>query len=197
MPTRSHRDRAHSARYTVSLFLTALAIAVLASCRGGHEYPPGDSSTLGADLTRLRLELMIPVEGVHPADLPDTFNEMRGSRRHDALDIPAPRGTPVLSAAEGRLLKLFASTRGGLMVYAADVTERFILIYAHLDRYADGLNEGMRLRRGQMIGYVGTSGNAPPDAPHLHFEIAHSEDIRRWWQGTPVNPRPLLIPEGW
>lgn len=149
-----------------------------------------------ADLVRLRIELMVPVPGVSSTELPDTFNDMRGRRYHDALDIPAPRGTPVLSAAEGRLLKLFTSARGGLMVYATDITERFILMYAHLDRYADGLTEGMLLQRGQVIGYVGTTGNAPPHAPHLHFAIAHSHDIRRWWQGTPVDPRPLLAPEG-
>ena len=149
-----------------------------------------------AELARLRIELMVPVVGVNSTDLLDTFNEKRGSRYHDALDIPAPRGTPVLSAAEGRLLKLFTGARGGLMVYATDITEQFILMYAHLDRYADGLTEGMQLQRGQVIGYVGTSGNAPRHAPHLHFGIAYSQNIRRWWQGTPVNPQPLLAPGG-
>jgi len=135
---------------------------------------------------------------VSPADLPDTFDEMRGggTRRHDALDIPAPRGTPVLSAASGRVLKLFTSENGGLMIYAADSTERFILMYAHLDRYADGLTDGMPLRRGQVIGYVGTTGNAPPDVPHLHFAIVRAQDVREWWRGTPVDPRPLLTPGG-
>jgi peptidoglycan LD-endopeptidase LytH len=148
-----------------------------------------------AELAALRAGLMIPVQGIAGAELPDTFAERRGLRQHGALDIPAPRGTPVLSAADGRLLKLFKSTNGGLMVYAADWTERFILLYAHLDRYAAGLTEGMPLRRGQLLGGVGTSGNAPPDVPHLHFAIARVGDIRHWWCGTPVDPRPLLVPD--
>ena len=117
---------------------------------------------------------------------------MRGSRRHDALDIPAPRGTPVLSAVDGRLLKIHSSERGGLMVYAADATDRFVLLYGHLDRYADGLTEGMPLRRGQVIGYVGTTGNAAPGTPHLHFAILRGRPSVKWWRGTPVNPYPLL-----
>jgi murein DD-endopeptidase MepM/ murein hydrolase activator NlpD len=148
-----------------------------------------------AELAALRAGLMIPVQGIAGAELPDTFAERRGIRRHSALDIPAPRGTPVLSAADGRLLKLFKSTNGGLMVYAADWTERFILLYAHLDRYAAGLTEGMPLRRGQLLGGVGTSGNAPPDVPHLHFAIARAGDIRHWWCGRSIDPRPLLVPE--
>jgi len=148
-----------------------------------------------AELAALRAGLMIPVQGIAGSELPDTFAEMRGIRPHSALDIPAPRGTPVLSAGDGRLLKLFKSTNGGLMVYAADWTERFILMYAHLDRYATGLTEGMSLRRGQLLGEVGTTGNAPPDAPHLHFAIARAGDLRHWWCGRPIDPRSLLVPE--
>jgi murein DD-endopeptidase MepM/ murein hydrolase activator NlpD len=148
-----------------------------------------------AELAVLRAGLMIPVQGRAGSELPDTFAEMRGSRPHDALDIPAPRGTPVLSATDGRLLKLFKSTNGGLMVYAADWTERFILLYAHLDWYAVGLTEGIALRRGQLLGGVGTTGNAPPDTPHLHFAIARVRDLRHWWCGRPIDPRPLLVPE--
>jgi hypothetical protein len=156
---------------------------------------PTTPAASAADLAQLRARLTIPVPGVRAADLPDTFNEMRGTRRHDALDIPAPRGTPVLSASDGRLLRLFTSVNGGLMIYAADATDRFILMYAHLDRYAAGLTDGMPLRRGQVIGYVGTTGNAPPNLPHLHFAIARAGNIRQWWRGTPVDPRPLLAPD--
>ena len=145
-----------------------------------------------AELRALARTLIIPVAGVKADDLLDTFNEKRGERRHDALDIPAPRGTPVLAATDGRVLRLFTSARGGLMIYTADSTERFVLMYAHLDGYADGVSDTSRLRRGQVIGYVGTTGNAPPNLPHLHFAIARSSDVARWWEGTPVDPLPLL-----
>jgi murein DD-endopeptidase MepM/ murein hydrolase activator NlpD len=145
-----------------------------------------------AELTELASALIVPVAGVLPKDLLDTFDEPRGTRRHNALDIPAPRGTPVLSATDGRLQHMFASDAGGLMVYASDPTDRFVLMYAHLDRYADGLTDGMALRRGDTIGYVGTTGNAPPTVPHLHFGIARTSNVVRWWTGMPVDPRPLL-----
>lgn len=144
------------------------------------------------ELSSLGATLAIPVAGVKAEELLDTFNEMRGTRRHDALDIPAPRGTPVISATDGRVQRLFTSERGGLMIYASDSSERFVLMYAHLDRYADGLTDSTTLRRGQVIGYVGTTGNAPPNLPHLHFAIARSTDVSRWWEGTPVDPLPLL-----
>jgi murein DD-endopeptidase MepM/ murein hydrolase activator NlpD len=145
------------------------------------------------ELSALAAVLTIPVAGVKKEELLDTFNEMRGTRRHDALDIPAPRGTPVLAATDGHLLRLYTSQRGGLMIYTTDARERFILMYAHLDSYADGVSDGAALRRGQVIGYVGTTGNAPPNVPHLHFAIARSTDVSRWWEGTPVDPLPLLL----
>jgi murein DD-endopeptidase MepM/ murein hydrolase activator NlpD len=145
------------------------------------------------DLATLRREMMVPVSGVPASTLYDNYDEVRGgTRKHEALDIPAPRGTPVLSAANGRVLKLFNSKAGGLMVYAADSTERFILMYAHLDAYQPGLADGQPLLRGQQIGIVGTTGNAPPGVPHLHFAIARSSDVKQWWKGAPVNPYPLL-----
>jgi murein DD-endopeptidase MepM/ murein hydrolase activator NlpD len=149
-------------------------------------------SATRAELVALADALIIPVTGVEPDELADTFEEARGTRRHEALDILSPRGTPVVSAADGRLMKLHTSENGGLMVYAADASERFILFYAHLDRYASGLSEGMRLRRGQRLGYVGTTGNAPPNVPHLHFGIARAADVREWWKGVPIDPLPLL-----
>jgi murein DD-endopeptidase MepM/ murein hydrolase activator NlpD len=140
--------------------------------------------------------LLLPVQGVEPSALHDTYSEQRGggNRTHEALDILAPRGTPVLSATGGRVLKLFDSKAGGKMVYAADSSERFILMYAHLDAYAPGLADGQPLKRGQVIGVVGTTGNAPPNVPHLHFAIARSNDVKVWWKGAPVNPYPLLTP---
>lgn len=138
--------------------------------------------------------LIVPVRGVEPSQLRDTYDELRGgdTRTHEALDIPAPRGTPVLSATGGRVLKLFDSKAGGKMVYAADSGEHFILMYAHLDSYANGLAEGQPLKTGQVLGAVGTTGNAPPNLPHLHFAIARSNDVKVWWKGMPVNPYPLL-----
>ena len=145
-------------------------------------------------LTMLSAELMIPVPGVQPSELRDTFHEPRGggTRKHEALDIMAPRGTPVLSATPGRVLKLHNSKDGGLMVYAADSSDQFVLLNAHLDHYAAGIHDGMPLSRGEVIGYVGTTGNAPANAPHLHFAIAHPSAVKLWWTGTPIDPRPLL-----
>jgi len=154
---------------------------------------PVVQSADAADLKLLTGELIIPVSGVIAGELRDTFTEARGEgRRHDAIDIPAPRGTPVLSASRGRVLRLFTSKAGGLMVYAADSSERFILMYAHLDSYAPGLADGASVTRGQTVGFVGTTGNAPPNVPHLHFAIARSDNVAKWWQGSPVNPYPLL-----
>ena len=147
-----------------------------------------------SDLDVLRRELVVPVAGVAATSLHDTYTEWRGgTRSHDALDILAPRGTGVLSATSGRILKLFDSKVGGLMVYAADSSDRFILMYGHLDAYAPGLSEGQPLRQGQQIGVVGTTGNAPLGTPHLHFAIARSSDTRLWWKGSPVNPFPLFL----
>jgi murein DD-endopeptidase MepM/ murein hydrolase activator NlpD len=162
--------------------------AVVESAAVNSSPPPADAS-LGV----LQRELTIPVAGVVAGELRDTFTDARSEGRvHDAIDIPAPRGTHVLSASSGRVLKLFTSKAGGLMVYAADSSERFILLYGHLDGYAPGLADGSLLTRGETIGFVGTTGNAPANLPHLHFAIARSTDISKWWQGTAVNPYPLL-----
>ncbi|HYD51194.1 MAG TPA: M23 family metallopeptidase [Gemmatimonadaceae bacterium] len=156
----------------------------------------GDTATYIAtdlELAELRRALVIPVAGVLASDLRDTYTEARsGGRVHDAIDILAPRGTPVVAAADGRLDKLHHSVPGGLMVYEGDASDRFVLMYGHLDRYADGLVEGAMLRRGQVIGYVGTTGNANVDTPHLHFAIARGRPSAAWWRGTAVNPFELL-----
>lgn len=136
----------------------------------------------------------MPLQGIDADSLRSSFYASRagGLRRHEALDIMAPRFTPILSAAKGRVLKLFTSVAGGLMVYAADSSERFILMYAHLDHYASGIRDGMRLERGDLIGYVGSTGNASATAPHLHFAILRSADVRRWSKGTAIDPLPIL-----
>ena len=137
--------------------------------------------------------LLIPVAGVDRAKLRDNFDEGRGSRRHDALDIMAARGTPVHAVDSGRVAKLFDSKAGGLTVYQFDRDEKYAYYYAHLDRYAEGLKEGALLARGDLVGYVGTTGNATPSAPHLHFTIFRLGPDRKWWKGTPVNPYPFLV----
>jgi murein DD-endopeptidase MepM/ murein hydrolase activator NlpD len=159
--------------------------------------PSGPVAVAAADLAYLRgRRLLIPVAGVPAARIPDTFDEMRGTRQHAALDILAPRGTPVLSTDDGRLAKLHQSIGGGITAYAEDPSGRFIYYYAHLDRYRPGIAEGMTLARGDTIGFVGTTGNAPPTVPHLHFAIARMDADRKWWKGTPIDPRPFLVPSG-
>lgn len=147
-----------------------------------------------ADLTTLHARrLIVPVAGVRVAGLSDTFTEMRGSRRHEALDILAPRGTAVLSVDAGRVFRLYTSDAGGLTLYAGDPTGQFMYYYAHLDRYHPRMREGVALARGDTIGFVGTTGNAAPSVPHLHFALARVADPRQWWKGTPVNPFTLLV----
>jgi murein DD-endopeptidase MepM/ murein hydrolase activator NlpD len=138
-------------------------------------------------------QLLVPVQGVRPSQLTDTYSQARGQGRvHDAIDIPAARGTPVLATAEGTVLKLFQSARGGVTLYELGRDRRTIYYYAHLDRYAAGLSEGKALRQGDVIAYVGNSGNAGPGNYHLHFEVTTTADPRRYWAGTPQNPYPLL-----
>ncbi|HET9272395.1 MAG TPA: M23 family metallopeptidase [Vicinamibacterales bacterium] len=157
--------------------------------------PVSATPTIGANLpAELRQRhLTLPVQGLEAGDLRDTFDEMRGgSRRHEALDILAPRNAPVLAVEDGTVAKLFLSDAGGMTIYQFDPMENYAYYYAHLERYADGLKDGDRVRRGQVIGYVGTSGNAPRDTPHLHFAIFRLTDAKRWWQGTAIDPYPIL-----
>lgn len=151
--------------------------------------PPAASVPAGAPASALS----IPVQGVQPSELVDTYNQTRGGTRiHEALDIMAPRGREVVAVADGKVVKLFNSKQGGLTVYQFDPTERYAYYYAHLDRYAVGLTEGKALKRGELIGYTGSTGNANPDAPHLHFAIFELGPEKRWWEGRPINPYPLL-----
>ena len=138
--------------------------------------------------------LLLPVRGIKPAQLRDTFNDARGggTRGHQALDIMAPRGTPVLAAVDGHIEKLFDSDNGGLTIYEFDKAQARAYYYAHLDRYAAGLAEGKEVKRGEVIGYVGSTGNASEDAPHLHFAIFELGPEKKWWEGTAIDPFPLL-----
>jgi peptidoglycan LD-endopeptidase LytH len=137
--------------------------------------------------------LIIPVDGVRAEQLSRQFADERGaSRRHEAIDILAPRDTPVRAVEDGTVARLFYSKAGGITVYQFDPSSNFCYYYAHLERYAAGLREGDRVRQGQVIGYVGISGNAPKTTPHLHFAIFRLTDARRWWEGTPIDPYDVL-----
>jgi murein DD-endopeptidase MepM/ murein hydrolase activator NlpD len=137
--------------------------------------------------------LSTPLPNATLADLHDTFNEARGTeRRHEATDISAPRNSPVVAVEDGVIRKLFLSKPGGLTIYQFDPTQRFCYYYAHLSAYADGIKEGMPVTRGQLIGFVGTTGNAPPQSPHLHFGITALGPEKHWYGGTPLDPYPFL-----
>lgn len=139
-------------------------------------------------------KLLIPVEGVSRDQLSDTWGQSRsgGARQHQAIDIMAPKGTPVLAAAPGKVEKLFVSERGGITAYVRSEDGRLIYYYAHLDRYAPGLSEQQKVRAGQLLGYVGETGNVAPGGPHLHFAVNAARPEEKWYEGTPVNPYPLL-----
>ncbi len=137
--------------------------------------------------------LIVPVSGVAATALVDSYHDARGSeRQHQALDIMAPAGTPVLAVADGSIEKLFTSDKGGLTVYQFQTGGQHVYYYAHLQRYAPGLAETQRVKQGDVIGYVGSTGNADPAAPHLHFGISVLGPERQWWKSTPIDPYPLL-----
>ncbi|HET6669366.1 MAG TPA: peptidoglycan DD-metalloendopeptidase family protein [Pyrinomonadaceae bacterium] len=140
-----------------------------------------------------RLNLAVPVKGVKAEQLQDTFKDARSEGRvHDAIDIPAPAGTPVIATAEGEIIKLFESERGGTTIYQASKDKKLIFYYAHLQRYAEGLVVGKTVWQGETIGYVGDTGNAGAENYHLHFSIMIVSDPKRYWEGTNINPYPLL-----
>ena len=137
--------------------------------------------------------LIIPVTGVDPSRVSDSYTAGRGGgRTHDAVDIMAPRGTPVIAADSGTILKLRQNEAGGITIYQLDPNERFVYYYAHLDRYEKGLAEGMVVRQGDVLGFVGTTGNAPKNLPHLHFQVMLYRGHGQYWGGDPINPHPYL-----
>ena len=139
------------------------------------------------------LNLIIPVAGVRREQLLDTFSEARSEgRTHDAIDIPAAAGTPVIAAADGEIIKLFQSERGGTTIYQLSADRKLVFYYAHLQAYAPNLHEGQYAHQGDVIAYVGDTGNAGPGNFHLHFSIAILSDPKRYWEGTNINPYPLL-----
>jgi murein DD-endopeptidase MepM/ murein hydrolase activator NlpD len=134
-----------------------------------------------------------PIQGLKASDLRDSFSEIHHGHRHEAIDIMKPFGTPVHAVVDGTIRKLFLSRAGGTTIYQFDTDRNYCYFYAHLDRYADGLQEGMSVERGQILGYVGTSGDAAPDAPQLHLAIMELGAEKVWWRGTPIDPYPVLV----
>jgi peptidoglycan LD-endopeptidase LytH len=157
--------------------------------------PEAPAAAAGAALEIAPSGLAIPVAGIRAGQLSDTFTQARagGARPHDAIDIMAPRGTPVVAAAAGTVEKLyFSNGGGGITAYVRSPDRRWTYYYAHLNAYAPGLREGRRVARGDPIGTVGFTGNANPAGPHLHFAIHAMGPDERWWQGRAINPYPLL-----
>lgn len=171
--------------------VTARPAPHLMTARDGPRDRASDTASAGQ---RFDDRLVVPVAGVRREALVDTWGQSRagGARAHEAIDIMARRGTPVLAAADGTVEKLFQSVRGGTAIYIRSPDRRWIYYYAHLDGYAPGLAERQRVWAGDRLGFVGSTGDASPNAPHLHFAIERAAPGDGWWQGRAVNPYPLL-----
>lgn len=161
---------------------------------GGPSPPAASASAAGPKAAVGPGGLIVPVQGIAATALVDTYTDARSEgRSHDAIDIMAPAGTPVRAVADGHVEKLFTSDRGGLTIYQFEPSGRYAYYYAHLQAYAPGLAEGQALKQGQVIGTVGSTGNASPEAPHLHFAVFELGPEKQWWKGTAINPYPLLV----
>lgn len=170
--------------------LAGSAATAAAQISGARAAGSGAPAAAGGFWERLTARpLLIPVADVHLEQLRDSYLEGRsGGREHQAIDIMAPRGTPVLAVADGKIMKLHQGSRGGNSIYQIDSDGRTRYYYAHLDRYAPGVARGKAVFRGDTIGYVGDTGNAKPGDYHLHFSIARLDNVRRWWEGANLNP---------
>ena len=143
------------------------------------------------------MQLMVPVEGITPAQIPDTYWAKRdGNRLHRASDIMAAKGTPVVAPTGGVVLRIGRNATGGIVVYTTDAERRFVFYHAHLDRVAESLRDGEAIAQGELQGYVGTTGNAPANAPHLHFQVMRMPNDNRYWEGMPIDARPFLVQTG-
>jgi murein DD-endopeptidase MepM/ murein hydrolase activator NlpD len=168
----------------------AALATVMTAWELGHRGPGAVLEAPPEDLRRRGLEF--PVAGI-PRAITDSFDDPRhGARRHHAVDIMAPRGSPVRAVDDGTIVKLASGGAGGTTIYQFDGGDLYCYYYAHLQGYAPGLHEGQKVARGEVIGYVGTTGNAPENTPHLHFAVSRLGERKEWWSGTPVNPYPLL-----
>ena len=162
-----------------------------AAATSGEMPHANDVASVGDPVAELRSrQLRLPIEGANVEALAGDFAETRdgGGRAHEAVDILAPRSTPIHAVGNGTIAKLFFSKAGGTTIYQFDPSARFCYYYAHLERYAAGLAEGQHVSQGEVLGYVGTSGNAPANTPHLHFAIVELNANRHWWEGTPIDP---------
>ena len=177
-----------------AILCIAAAMFLTAGCAARARETVATPSPVAADAAPPAL--MVPVDGVSPRRVPDTFNAVRGGRTHRAIDITAPRGTAVLAVASGQVYRIRHTGPGGLAVYATDSTRRWMFYYAHLDSFREGLVEGMKLAQGDLIGFVGTTGNAPPNTPHLHFQLMHARFDTRWWDGEALDPRAYFVKTG-
>lgn len=180
---------AEPARETAAAPMPRLPVSPLPTPPLATALHPGSLSPPPVVLAEM--DLLFPVPAVSSKGVPDSFADRRGERVHHALDILAPRHSEVVAVADGTIARLMTSVAGGIAVYQFSVDHRFSFYYAHLQGYANGLVEGQQVRRGQVLGYVGTSGNAPPNTPHLHFAISRVERPNQWSGGPPLNPYPL------
>ena len=206
-------------RFRRSLFIALSAASAASACarpvlyypvtdepapRPARAVPPADSASsmpalagapvAGGDVDYLSARrILLPVAGADPAKLEDSFKEPRdGDRVHRAIDILAPRGTPILSADDGKILRMTTSTLGGISMYTVDPSSRLVYYYAHMERYHDGMSPGRSIVKGDTLGFVGTTGNAPKDIPHLHFQIMRWPADGKYWNGDPIDPFEVL-----
>ncbi len=151
--------------------------------------PNASAATSDAEYLKLR-HILLPVAGADMSRVDDTFNDGRdgGERTHHAIDILAPRGTPILSADDGRILRMSTSTLGGICMYTVDPDGRLVYYYAHMERYNDAMSPGRAIVKGDTLGFVGTTGNAPKDTPHLHFQVMRWATDGKYWNGEPIDP---------
>lgn len=174
--------------------LLFLLVCVVVSVRQEARAEPGPG-TLGssdaADPAHRPEGLLFPVPAVSTSAMVNSFHDRRGERVHHAVDILAPRRSDVVAVADGSIARLTTSVAGGIAVYEWSAGQRFVYYYSHLQEYAPGLVQGQTVRRGQVLGYVGTTGNAPANTPHLHFAIARVEKKDQWWGGAPIDPYPF------
>ncbi|HEY9685044.1 MAG TPA: M23 family metallopeptidase [Drouetiella sp.] len=151
--------------------------------------PPLSAQQAASAIVELRRKkLEIPITGFDISKVKGSFYETHGGVMHGAADMLAPRNTPVHAVENGKITKLFTSKRGGLTIYQADPSGRFVYYYAHLEKYAPGLHDGDSVKKGEIIGFVGTSGNAPPNTPHLHFSVGLGDALKKWWVTSSVDP---------
>ena len=195
LPAKVRLQQGGMAAVRPSTLPTEVASACANALRPGGAKVTGAATADDVRLLAAR-QLAVPVAGVEKSQLYDSFSDGRGRRKHEAIDIHAPRGTPVIAAGDGCVVKLFRSIPGGITVYQFDPEGNFAYYYAHLERYADDLKVGSQLQRGDVLGFVGSTGNAPAHAPHLHFAIFRLGPEKRWWKGTVVNPYAVFTYRG-